>query len=258
VLLPAPIDQHVSGWQAALVWESEPGACTWLMTGPAGEQLYLKTRSADAAVPLRAEAARLRWAHGAGLPVPAVLAHCRSRDREWLLTWPLPGRTAIDDDLEADPGWLVGVLADGLRWFHDVQAARCPFRFQVRDALERVAGRVAAGLVRRDDMHPEHARLTPAAALAELERLRPAREDLVVCHGDYCLPNVLISDGRVSGFLDLGELGVADRWWDLAAATWSVTWNLGPGWEDAFLAAYGVARDERRIAFYRLLYDMTS
>jgi aminoglycoside phosphotransferase len=256
VHLPAPIERHVSGWHADLVWES--GAQTWLMTGPAGEQLYLKAGPADAAVPLRAEAARLRWAHDAGLPVPAVLADCRSCDCEWLLTRPLPGRSAIDPELMASPAELVGLLADGLRQFHAAPAARCPFRFEIPEALERVAGRVAAGLIEPEDMHPEHAHLSPAAALAELERLRPEREDLVVCHGDYCLPNVLISDGRVSGFIDLGELGVADRWWDLATATWSLTWNLGPGWEEPFLAAYGVAPDDRRIAFYRLLYDVTS
>ena len=258
MLLPAPIERHVSGWHAALVWESGPGACTWLMTGPGGEKLYLKVRAADAAVPLRDEAARLRWAHGAGLPVPAVVAECASPGREWLLTRALPGRSAVEDELTADPVWLVGVLADGLRQFHAAPAARCPFRYEIREALERVAGRVAAGMIEPDDMHPEHAHLSPAAALAELERLRPASEDLVVCHGDYCLPNVLISDGRVAGFVDLGELGVADRWWDLAVATWSLTWNLGPGWEEPFLAAYGVARDDSRIAFYRLLYDVTS
>jgi kanamycin kinase len=67
---------------------------------------------------------------------------------------------------------------------------------------------------------------------------------------------VLISDGRVSGCVDLGQLGVADRWWDLAVATWSVTWNLGPRWEDLFLDAYGVRRDPARVAFFRLLYDL--
>jgi len=94
--------------------------------------------------------------------------------------------------------------------------------------------------------------------LPTLERLRPASEDLVVCHGDYCFPNVLIEGDEVTGFVDLGELGVADRWWDLAVATWSVTWNAGPGWEDVFLEAYGVERDQARTAFYRLLYDLVS
>ena len=77
-----------------------------------------------------------------------------------------------------------------------------------------------------------------------------------MCHGDYCLPNILIEEGRATGYLDLGELGVADRWWDLAAATWSLTWNLGPGFEELFLAEYGVVRDPARTRFYRLLYDL--
>jgi kanamycin kinase len=69
---------------------------------------------------------------------------------------------------------------------------------------------------------------------------------------------VLVADGRVTGFVDLGELGVADRWWDLAVGSWSVTWNFGPGWEQVFLDAYGVEWDPGRVAFFRLLYDLVS
>jgi aminoglycoside phosphotransferase len=46
--------------------------------------------------------------------------------------------------------------------------------------------------------------------------------------------------------VDLGALGVGDRWGDLAIATWSAEWNYGPGWEDALLRAYGVAPDPLR------------
>jgi kanamycin kinase len=60
------------------------------------------------------------------------------------------------------------------------------------------------------------------------------------------------------GFVDLGELAVADRWWDLAIGTWSTTWNYGPGLEPRFLAAYGAEPDPDRQAFYRLLYDLAS
>ena len=41
-------------------------------------------------------------------------------------------------------------------------------------------------------------------------------------------------------------------------ATWSLTWNLGPGHEGAFLAEYGAEPDAERMAFYRLLYDLAS
>jgi kanamycin kinase len=49
---------------------------------------------------------------------------------------------------------------------------------------------------------------------------------------------------------------VADRWADLAIASWSLGWNFGPGWEAAFYAAYGIAPDPERIAYYRLLWEL--
>lgn len=68
----------------------------------------------------------------------------------------------------------------------------------------------------------------------------------------------MIDDGRAVGFLDLGEAGLADRWRDLAVATWSVTWNFGPGHEERFLSAYGADWDAHRRDLYRLLYDLES
>jgi hypothetical protein len=34
-------------------------------------------------------------------------------------------------------------------------------------------------------------------------------------------------------------------------------WNYGAGWEQQFLEAYGVYPDPERIAYYRLLWDLT-
>jgi kanamycin kinase len=49
---------------------------------------------------------------------------------------------------------------------------------------------------------------------------------------------------------------VADRWADLAIATWSTGWNYGPGWESLLLEAYGVPPDPDRTRYYRLLWDL--
>jgi kanamycin kinase len=85
----------------------------------------------------------------------------------------------------------------------------------------------------------------------------PPVDRLVVCHGDSCAPNTLLTDdGRWSGHVDLGELGVADRWADLAVATWSTEWNYGPGWDKLLLQAYGVPPDPDRTRYYRLLWDL--
>src|SRR4029077_6797622 len=61
----------------------------------------------------------------------------------------------------------------------------------------------------------------------------------VLIHGDYCLPNVLVEDGRLSGLIDLGGAGLGDPQDDLAAGVWTLQYNYGPGHAREFLDAYG-------------------
>jgi kanamycin kinase len=97
------------------------------------------------------------------------------------------------------------------------------------------------------------------AAALELAAAIPPVDRLVVCHGDACAPNTLLGpDGHWTGHVDLGLLGTADRWADLAVATWSTEWNYGPGWERRLLDAYGVRPDADRSRYYRLLWDLSS
>ena len=47
----------------------------------------------------------------------------------------------------------------------------------------------------------------------------------------------------MTGFVDLGELGAADRWWDIAVGAWSVGWNFGEELEPLFYESYGIEPD---------------
>jgi len=134
----------------------------------------------------------------------------------------------------------------------------CPFSFDVTRALDHVRRRVASGDIDRRWFHDEHRHLSTESALAELESAAPEDEDLVVCHGDYSPPNVLLVGAEVTGYVDLGELGVADRWSDIAVGAWSTCWNFGSDLESLFYESYGVVADPERIHFYRLLYDLVS
>jgi kanamycin kinase len=218
--IPSDALGGMSGWRRTVVWRFLPQVTTWRLVAPEGEVRYLKVSQLGQRASLADERERMDWAAG-WLPVPRVLDHGSDGYDEWLLTTGLPGVNAVDDALRADPPRLVRLLAEGLRQFHRLPVAGCPF-----------GGR--GGHARRP----------------------PGEEDPVVCHGDYCLPNVLVDDWRVSGFVDLGELGVADRWADLTTATWSVTRNLGPGWEQLFLDTYGAAPDPAKRAFYRRLFRL--
>jgi aminoglycoside phosphotransferase len=61
----------------------------------------------------------------------------------------------------------------------------------------------------------------------------------VLIHGDYCLPNVLVSQGKLSALIDVGGTGLGDPRQDLAAGVWTLQYNFGKGFARDFLEAYG-------------------
>jgi kanamycin kinase len=256
---PPELNQVAPGWEATLAYRLVPHLITWRLSGPDGAVRFAKVaRGADRYPTLRGESERMIWA-APYLPVPVVVAVELVGDATILVTEGLPGQDAATTDWRGDLPALVRALGHGLRAFHEAVGEEwCPFRFDLARALAHVEERVRADDINREGFHPEHAHLTPAAALAELEASAPPDEDLVVCHGDFCPPNVLLADGRVTGFVDLGELGAADRWWDVAVGAWSVGWNFGEELEPLFYESYGIEPDPGRIRFFRLLYDLAS
>jgi aminoglycoside phosphotransferase len=174
-----------------------------------------------------------------------------------LVTAPLPGTNAVCDRWLARPRTAVAAIGAGLRALHEaLPVADCPFSWSAADRLAEVRDRAAAGLISPADWHEDHQPLGLDRAIALLAD-PPAADRLVVCHGDGCAPNTLLTDdGRWSAHVDLGDLGVADRWADLAVATWSTQWNYGPGWEEVLLGAYGIGPDQARTRYYRLLCDL--
>lgn len=88
----------------------------------------------------------------------------------------------------------------------------------------------------------------------ELVSNKPLDEELVFTHGDYCLPNVIMENQRVSGYIDWGRAGVADKYQDLALAIRSISYNFGKDYVPYFLAGYGIKElDESKVDFYQLM-----
>jgi kanamycin kinase len=256
--VPPELERLSPGWTAALAYRLVPTLTTWRLTGPDGSVRFAKVDTAGDYPTLRGESERMIWA-APYLPVPTVVALEQRGKTTILLTEALPGRDATAPDWRADLPRLVRALGHGLRAFHDAVGEEwCPFRFDLERAMDHVRRRITLDDIDPAGFHDEHADLSPAGALAELEATLPDEEDLVVCHGDYCPPNVLLQAGAVTGYVDLGELGAADRWWDVAVGGWSVGWNFGNEFENLFYESYGVAADPRRIRFFRLLYDLAS
>jgi kanamycin kinase len=244
--LPAAVQAIAGDRPAPCVWSNELDGRTFQL-----DDRFIKWSPRD---DLADEIARLRWAIEY-VAVPEVLDAGSDTEGSWFITRALDGESAISPRWTADPERAVAGIGRGLRMLHDTLPVEdCPFSWGNEERLRRVHERSG----RHDPTlwEPEHRHLTVETALQILEA-PPAIDRLVVCHGDACSPNTILrGDGSVAGHVDLGALGAADRWADLAIATWATEWNYGPGWEQPLLDAYGVAPDRQRTKYYRLLWEL--
>jgi kanamycin kinase len=218
-----------------VVWVNELGGVTVEFETPSGSQ-FLKWAPHHPELDLQREASKLRWA-GRYMRLAEVIDHGSDAAGTWLRTVGLPGESAVSARWRQDPRTAARVIGAGLRTLHErLPVADCPFSWSIEERLTRIKDPADSWLA-------DH---------------RPPIDRLVVCHGDACAPNTLLDDrGDFLAVVDLGELGVADRWADLAIATYSLNWNYPGSWEDELLDAYGIERDEPRITFYRQLWDAT-
>jgi kanamycin kinase len=220
--------------QLTPVWHNSLGGLTFRTD----DGRFIKHGPHDDEANMRDEAERMRWASG-WTPVPQVLAQGQDAAHEWLVTTAIPGESAVFPRWIAEPAIAVRAVGEGLRSLHEaLPVEECPWSW---DVAPRIANAEARGI------------RIPAAL-----REPPPIDQLVVCHGDACVPNTLLdSEGRWIAHVDLAALGTADRWADIAVASMSTAWNFGPGWEDALIEAYGIEPDRERLAYYRDLWNAT-
>jgi aminoglycoside 3'-phosphotransferase-2 len=146
------------------------------------------------------------------------------------------------------------MLAHALRRLHGLDIASCPFDHRLENRIAEARARLLAGLVDEDDFDGERLGRSAQDLFRELEERRPKTEDLVVTHGDACLPNFIADGGSFSGYIDCGRLGVADRHQDMALACGSIERNFGEALVAEFLKAYGhFELNPEKAAYYRLL-----
>ncbi|GAA1832359.1 aminoglycoside 3'-phosphotransferase [Agromyces salentinus] len=238
--VPEAIAAFAAGAAVTPVWRNVVGGLTFRIargTHPGGA-VFVKWNPAGSGESLADEERRLRWLQDR-FPAPRVVASGADAAGEWLATGAIHALSAVSPAWVSRPDAAARAMGEGLRLLHEsLDPAACPFDWSVPRRLE--AARASGSPVPRSLHEP------------------PAIDRLVVCHGDPCAPNTLIDDdGSFAAIVDVARLGTADRWADLAVASWSLEWNFGAGREQAFFDSYGVAPDPERIDYYRRLWDAT-
>lgn len=229
---------------------------------------YAKIVPAAQAHELVAERDRIVWLNGTGMPGAPVLDWRVSDAGACLITRAVPGITA--DRL--GPAGLKRAwpaVADTVRELHAIPASQCPFGLRLATMMTAARATVAENRVQVEFL-PLELQHTPATSILEqLEaelprRLTQERTTQVVCHGDLCLPNILIDPdtSQVSGFTDLGRLGRADPYADIAVLLASAGQSLSDERaarqaDDTFARRYGLTLNAGRRSFYLRLDPLT-
>lgn len=216
--------------------------------------MYLKVVHRDKYSSLLPEYERLIWLKGV-FPVPEVLFFGVEFNYEYLLTSEVPGFHLTDQiPLDHLPK-LIKKLAQSVRRIHNIPVEKCPFNKSLDVRLKEVKQNIMNGLVDTDDFDGKRKGRSAESLYLELLETRPLHNDLVFTHGDCCLPNILFNQsGELSGYIDWGNAGIADRYQDLAITYRSLTYNIGDYWAECFLNEYGVTQSNReKIEYYQLL-----
>ncbi|MBQ7337948.1 MAG: aminoglycoside 3'-phosphotransferase [Clostridia bacterium] len=188
------------------------------------------------------EATMTRYFHKLGLAVP-VLDYRTEGAQDYLVTVRAEGEDCTHPMHLAQPERLCDLLATTLRTLHDTPAPDCPIPNHTALYLQTAKTNAEAGMfdatcLLNDRLRDTVRSAADAYAIAARDGKNLTQDALL--HGDYCLPNVMLSDWHLSALIDLDHAGMGDRHVDLYWGAWTLCYNLGHDQlRERFFDAYG-------------------
>lgn len=233
--LPEELAEKLRGYSFSKHPYDETQAAIYVLSHQTEPRLYLKIRR-DQTNLLNYEYNMLKWINQR-VPTPEALYYSREGTTEYLLTTEVKGTPTYQVE-PSEHETAVRVLAETLRKIHSLDTRGCPVKHRIVDWIRSLQER---GI----DVSP-------------LGDWRP-EEDLCFTHGDYCLPNLIVHDGKLSGVIDWDYAGLADPYADFVSCTWSLRYNFKEQAETLiplFFETYDVDIDEEKLGFYRRLNEL--
>ncbi|MBQ8623450.1 MAG: aminoglycoside 3'-phosphotransferase [Oscillospiraceae bacterium] len=210
----------------------------------------------------------MRWLEDK-LPVPKVLCVDKENELCYLLMSRINGKMLCDEYFLERPEELCELLSEGLKTLWSVDISDCPRIRDLDTELFEAKYQVENKLYDLDnvekDTFGENGRFkTPEDLLQWLFDNKPEYKP-VLSHGDFCLPNIFSANGKISGYIDLGDMGVGDKWRDIALCYRSLKHNMdgtfgGKVYEgfnpDLLFEKLGIEKNEKKLDYYIMLDEL--
>ncbi len=202
------------------------------------------------------------------LPVPIIYAYEIADEKSYLLMSKCKGEMACSHEYMKNPATLCKLLAEALKRLWSMDISDCPSDQKLSNKLLQAEYNVENGHVDLENVEPdtfgENGFRDPHQLLRWLYENRP-EEELVLSHGDFCLPNIFGIQNKVTGYIDLGKTGIADKWCDIAICWRSLLHNYNgkygghvyTGYDESLLFdELGITPNWEKIRYYTLLDEL--
>ncbi len=160
----------------------------------------------------------MNWLSGK-IFVPKIIAFEKSDNVSYLLMSKIRGKMLCSFEFMENPKLLIKLLAKGLKMLWQTDISDCPSNSCLDNKLKLAKYRVENNLCSIDDAekgtYGKNGFNSPKHLLEWLNNNRPD-ENFVFSHGDFCLPNIFADKDKITGFIDLGRGGIADKYQDIA------------------------------------------
>lgn len=208
-----------------------------------GDGYYLKHSGKGT---LEKESKMTEYFHSKGLG--AEVLNYISDDSDWLLTTAVTGEDCVHEDYLTEPERLCDTIALELRRLHETDYTGCPVPDRTAEYLAAAENNYRTGNYDKSHFPDSFGYRSAEDAHEVLTAGKDALRDRVLLHGDYCLPNIILNNWKLSGFIDVGCGGVGDRHIDIFWGAWTLWFNLKTDkYRGRFLDAYGRDKADEEI-----------
>lgn len=217
------------------------------------KEFYLKIGKNDTLI---REFTALNWLKGK-LSVPEIVLFDENNNYEYLITEALPGEMICSDYYENNPEEALKIIKEAFDNLYSIDISTCPFNVSIDYKLNLVQKNVENNLIKKENISKKvlDKYKSPENILNYLKNNK-FKEELCFSHGDISLPNIFALNYKFSGFIDVGECGIADKWFDLAICEKSIKRNFGDKYVSKFYETLNIIPDRKKIEYYLLMMEL--
>ena len=189
--------------------------------------------------------------------VPHIVLYEVENNVEYLITESLKGEMVCSDFYLKNPSLGIPVVVEAFKKIYEIDITDCPYNVSLDYKLNLVKYNIDNKLIEIENVDKKV--LDKYKTLEGIYKYlvdNRFEEELCFSHGDISLPNIYADNNHFSGFLDVGDCGIADKWFDIAIATRTIKFNYGDEYLKDFYDGIGVIPDYKKIDYYLLMMEL--